>query len=70
MNDPTKGPSWDERTRQLLKHVVDTEDKAVVDAAAILAAGHGVRFVVTIRDGLYADVRAERIDYDVKGRIR
>jgi hypothetical protein len=64
------GLNWADRARQLLRAAVDAEDKAIVDAAAILAAGHGVRFVTTIRNGLHVDVRAERLDYDHLGRVR
>lgn len=56
--------------RSLLMRAIDPDDKAVVEAAAILAAGHGVRFIVTIHNGLMADVHAERLDYDTKGKIR
>jgi hypothetical protein len=59
-----------DRARQLLRDTIDVEDKAVVEGAAMLAAGHGVRFVFTVRNGVHVDVRAERVDYDAKGRIR
>lgn len=48
----------------------DPDDRAIFEAAAILAAGHGVRFIVTIHNGLMANVHAERLDYDTKGKIR
>lgn len=67
-------PTWDvqpsDRFRGLLQRHLDAEDKAMVEASAILAAGHGVRFIVTIRDGLHVDIRAERLDYDTKGKVK
>lgn len=60
---------WDQRVRQLLTEAIDVEDKAIVEGAAMLAAGHGVKFVFTVRDGLYVDVKAVRLDYDAKGRV-
>lgn len=54
--------------RALLNTAIDAEDQATVDAAAILAAGHGVRFVFTVRDGRRIDVRVERLEYDHRGR--
>lgn len=65
-----EGPNWSARTRQLLTSAVDADDRAIVEAAAMLAAGYGVKFVVTIRNGLMVDVRAERLDYDHVGRVR
>ncbi len=70
-----KGPpdDWYGRTRGLLRRAYDAEDKAVVDAAAIIAEGHDVRFVTTIRNGLHVDIRAERIHptlEDLLTRIR
>jgi len=56
-------------TADLLKRAIDPDDRAVVEAAAILAAGHGVRFVVTIKNGLMADVQAVRLGYDHVGRV-
>ena len=57
-------------TADLLKRAIDSDDRAVVEAAAILAAGHGVRFVVTIKNGHMVDVHAERLDYDNRGQRR
>jgi hypothetical protein len=67
---PDQGP---DRVRLLLAGAIDpydAEDRAVVEATAMLAAGHGVRFVFTVRDGLHVDVRAERLDYDHVGRVK
>ena len=57
-------------TADLLKRAIDSDDRAVVEAAAILAAGQGVKFVITIKNGLMADVRAEPLDYDSRGQRR
>lgn len=57
-------------TADLLKRAIDPDDRAVVEAAAILAAGHGVKFVITIRNGHMLDVRAERLDYNGVGKVR
>lgn len=59
---PIEGLNWEFRARRLLAAALDVEDKAVVEGAAMLAAGHGVKFVFTIGNGLMVDVRAERLD--------
>lgn len=56
-------------TADLIKRAIDPDDRAVVEAAAILAAGHGVKFVITIKNGLMADVQAVRLDYSTVGRV-
>lgn len=69
---PGLGPpaDWFGKARWLLKKAIDAEDKAVVEASRILAAGYGVRFISTIRNGLHVDVRVERLDYTGKERVR
>lgn len=54
--------NWEQYIRdELSSRAVDPDDKAIVDAAAILAAGHKVRFVFTMKDGAPVDVRAEKV---------
>lgn len=67
-DQPAKPPTWAERARQLITKAVDAEDRAIVEGAALLAAGQGVQFVVTIRNGLAVDVKAKPLAYDLKGR--
>ena len=52
--------------RKLLRQAIDSDDRAAVEGAAILAAGHGLRYTVTITNGHYADIKAERYDHGRK----
>lgn len=65
---PAPGMKHAETTdfRKLLHQAIDSDDRAAVEGAAILAAGHGLRFVVTITNGHYVDIKAERYDHGRK----